>query len=102
MRLFSRRNKKKKLEFSKFLLIQESLLIWITTIAMIVLAFVCVINQYFGELPWLAAMVGLPWTAYGASQIFYYEKAKSENTRDGIKFESVMKGLSSDSEEPVG
>jgi hypothetical protein len=59
--------KKKKMEFSKLLLLQESMLIWVITIAFIALSFVCVLNQYFGELPWLAAMCGFPWTAYGAS-----------------------------------
>ena len=94
--------KKKKLEFSKQLLIQESILIWINTLAMLVLAYVCVFLQYFGELPWLAVMAGLPWTAYGVSQAFYYEKSKKENTCGGIKYDTVMKGLTTDSDEPVG
>lgn len=81
---------KKKLEFSKALLVQESILIWVITIAFIVLAYVCVINQYFGELPWLTAMVGLPWTAYGVSQSFYYKKSEKENTKGGIKYASAM------------
>lgn len=80
----------KKMEFSKQLLLQESMLIWIITIAFIVLAFVCVFNQYFGELPWLAAMCGFPWTAYGASQAFYFRKAEKENTKGGIKYETTM------------
>ena len=79
-----------KMEFSKRLLLQESLLIWIITIAFIILAFVCVSNQFFGELPWLAAMCGFPWTAYGASQAFYFRKAEKENTQGGIKYETVM------------
>lgn len=79
-----------KMEFSKRLLLQESLLIWIITIAFIVLAFVCVANQFFGELPWLAAMCGFPWTAYGASQAFYFKKAEKENTQGGIKYEAMM------------
>ena len=54
---------KKKLEFSKLLLVQESALMWVITLAFIALAFVCVINQYFGELPWITAMCALPWTA---------------------------------------
>ena len=70
---------KKKKEFSKCLLFQESILIWIITIAFIILAFVCVFNQYFGELPWLTAICGFPWTAYGVSQAFYYKKAEKEN-----------------------
>lgn len=87
------KDKKQKQEFSKSLLIQESALIWIMTIAFIGLAFYCVIMQYFGELPWLAAMVGFPWTAYGVSQAYYYKKAMKENTKDGIKYDSIMATL---------
>ena len=72
--------KKKKREFSKVLLIQESVLIWINTISLICLAYVCIIKGYLGTLPWLAAMAGFPWTAYGVSQAFYYNKSKAENT----------------------
>ena len=87
-----------KIEFSKTLLIQESILIWLHTIAMITLAFICVFKQYFGELPWLAAMVAFPWTAYGVSQHAYYKKAEKENTKDGIKYEAVMQSLNSEIE----
>lgn len=86
----------KKTEFSKLLLIQESILIWIMTIAFIYLAFICVQNQYFGELPWLTAMVSFPWGAYGISQTAYYQKAKAENTKDGIKYESLMASIEQD------
>jgi len=58
---------KQKFEFSKTLLIQESILIWIHTVAMIVLAYICVFLGSYAELPWLTAMVALPWTAYGVS-----------------------------------
>ena len=91
---------KQKLEFSKKLLIQESALIWIITISFIILAFFCVINQYFGELPWLAAMCGFPWTAYGVSQAFYYRKAERENTQGGIKFETTLKEMEYSDSQP--
>ena len=84
------KKQKNKQEFSKSLLIQESILIWIVTFAFIVLAFTCIANQYFGELPWLAAMAACPWTAYGVSQACYYKKAEKENTKNGIKYESIM------------
>ena len=64
-----------KQEFSKTLLIQESLLIWLHTIAMLVLAYICVFKGYFAELPWLTAMASLPWGAYAVSQHAYYKKA---------------------------
>ena len=92
---------KQKMEFSKRLLLQESMLIWIITIAFIVLAFVCVKNQYFGELPWLAAMCGFPWTAYGASQAFYFKKAEKENTEGGIKYETAMQELRTNDHDPL-
>ena len=57
----------KPLEFSKVLLIQESMLIWIHTIAMLTLAFICVFKEAYAELPWLTAMVSLPWAAYAVS-----------------------------------
>lgn len=63
------------------------------TISFIGLAALCVINNFTGQLPWLTAMVSLPWTAYGVSQCFYYNKSKAENTKDGIKYETVMADL---------
>lgn len=81
---------KRKTEFSKVLLIQESILIWIMTLAFIALAFICVFNGYLGTLPWLAAMVSFPWGAYGVSQAFYYRKSQAENTQGGITFESAL------------
>ena len=82
--------KKKKKEFSKALLIQESILIWIVTLAFLGLAALCIFKDYTGSLPWLTAMVSLPWTAYGVSQACYYNKAAKENTKDGIKYDAVM------------
>lgn len=79
-----------KLEFSKILLIQESILIWFMTFFFMYLAYICIQNQYVGELPWLAAMVGFPWTAYGVSQMYYYKKSMKENSKNGIKYEAVM------------
>ena len=84
------KHEQKKQEFSKALLIQESILIWIHTLAMLVLAYVCVFSGYYAELPWLTAMVALPWGAYAVSQRAYYKKAEAENTEGGIKYETVM------------
>lgn len=84
---------KKKLEFSKILLIQESVLIWIMSITFLILAFVCIYQGYVGSLPWLSSMVAFPWTAYGASQAFYYRKSTVENSKGGVRFESVVAEL---------
>lgn len=89
---------KKKQEFSKTLLVQESALIWVVTLSAIALAFYCIKNQYFGELPWIVAMVGFPWTAYGVSQACYYGKSMKENTVGGIKYETAIGAISSEEE----
>ena len=96
----AKKKKNKDLEFSKRLLLQESLLVWIVTIAFIILAFVCIANQYFGELPWITAMATAPWGAYAVGQGFYYRKAEKENTKGGIKYETVMAEYQTNDDEP--
>ena len=86
------------MEFSKILLIQESILVWITTIAFIVLAFLSIYTGFIGEFSWLATMVTALWAAYGVSQAFYYKKSMAENTRGGITY----KLATSEDEEPLG
>lgn len=87
------KQKKPKREYSKSLLNQESALIWITSLLYIALAFFCIIYGYTGSLPWITASASLPWAAYGVSQVFYYKKSMLENTKGGIKYDTVMKEL---------
>ena len=87
------KQRKPKKEYSKGLLIQESVLIWITSLLYIALAFFCIIQGYTGSLPWITASASLPWAAYGVSQVFYYKKSMLENTKGGIKYDTVMKEL---------
>lgn len=87
------KQKKPKREYSKGLLIQESVLIWITSLLYIALAFYCIMQGYTGSLPWITASASLPWAAYGVSQVFYYKKSMLENTKGGIKYDTVMKEL---------
>lgn len=44
----------------------------------------------------------LSWVAYGTSQAFYYKKAEKENTKNGIKYESVMAELTPPEDGGVG
>ena len=93
---------KNKMEFSKILLIQESILVWITTISFIVLAFMSIFYGFIGEFTWLAALCTALWAAYGVSQAFYYKKAMAENTKGGIKYHMVMNEQNIEDEEPMG
>lgn len=81
---------KKKKEFSKVLLIQESALIWITTLVCLALGFYCIQQGFIGSLPWLSSIIISTWTAYGVSQAFYYKKSLVENSAGGIKYETVL------------
>lgn len=74
-----KKKNKQKIEFSKGLLIQESILIWITTLAFLALAVFCIIKGYMGDFGWITAMAACPWASYTVSQTFYYTKAKAEN-----------------------
>lgn len=90
---------KNKIEFSKILLIQESALVWITTISFIVLAFLSIYMGFIGEFTWLAAMCTALWAAYGVSQAFYYKKAMAENTKGGIKYHMIANETEEEKEE---
>lgn len=95
-------HKKKKKEFSKILLLQESLLIWVITLCCIIMAFMCIIRSSFVELPWITALVGVPWGAYGVSQAFYYKKSEKENTKDGITYLKAEKAFLPEDKTAVG
>ncbi len=81
---------KTKLEFSKKLINDIRILLWIITISSILLAFYCVHLGYLGSLPWIAGLVGLPWSAHGVICSFYLNMAKSDHRVGGITYELAM------------
>ena len=84
-----RKDPAKKLDFSKRLIVDIRALLWIVTVGGLVLAAWCIKRGYTGSLPWLSAMVGLPWTAHGVVCSFYLNMAKSDHKEGGITFESA-------------
>ena len=94
--------KKEKRSFSKTLLIQESILVWISTIAFIILAFICVFKQSYTDLGWVTVLAGFPWTAYGVSQAFYYKKSEKENTEGGVVYAKAIQNVNPSTESPEG
>ena len=77
------------MEFSKRLIADIRALLWVVTVGGLLLAAYCVRVGYTGALPWLSAMVGLPWTAHGTVCAFYLNMAKSDHKEGGITFESA-------------
>ena len=89
----------KRQEFSKRLISDIRALLWVVTVGGLLLAAYCIRVDYAGALPWLSAMVGLPWTAHGTVCAFYLNMAKSDHKEGGITFESAKAaGFGSDSE----
>ena len=80
---------KKQLEFSKKLIADIRGLLWVVTVGGLMLAALCIYKGYLGSLPWLSAMVGLPWTAHGVVCSFYLNMAKSDHKAGGITFEAA-------------
>ena len=78
-----------KLEFSKQLVQDVRALLWAVTVGGLMLAFYCVHKQYVGSLPWVASIVGLPWTAHGVVCSFYLNMAKSDHREGGVTFEAA-------------
>ena len=76
-------------EVSKRLIADIRALLWVVTVGGLALAAYCIRTGYTGALPWLTAMVGLPWTAHGTVCAFYLNMAKSDHKEGGITFESA-------------
>lgn len=75
--------------FSKQLVADIRVLLWVVTVGGLLLAGFCICKGFSGSLPWLSAMVGLPWTAHGVVCSFYLNMAKSDHRKGGITYESA-------------
>ena len=87
MKLFG--NKDKPLEYSKRIIRDIRMLLWIVTVGGLILAAYCIYSGFVGSQPWLSAMVGLPWSAHGVVCSFYLNMAKSDHSEGGITFETA-------------
>lgn len=69
----------KKFEYSKLIIIFETILIGFLTFKVLNLVELSINNLFDGSFPYLTTMVSVAWAAYGTSVSFYYSKAKLEN-----------------------
>lgn len=81
--------KGKRPDYSKQLISDIRSLLWVVTLGGLVLAGYCIKENYLGALPWLSAMVGLPWTAHGVVCSFYLNMAKSDHKAGGITYDAA-------------
>lgn len=81
--------KKRKIDYSKQLISDIRQLLWVVTVGGLLLAFYCVHEGYVGSLPWISAMVGLPWAAHGTVCSCYLNMAKSDHTDGHITYDAA-------------
>ncbi len=81
---------KKEQGFSKRIMKMEMRLLCVNTLGVLGLAYYSVYKGFDAGFPWLTAMVGLPWTAWGVSKTGYTMKSTKENTPGGIVYEMAM------------
>lgn len=65
-------------QFSKLLIIFETLIVAYLTYEGVSMAKMCILNSFSGSLPWVATMVTSAWAAYGVSAAKYYSKGQAE------------------------
>lgn len=82
-------NTNKNMQYSKKLIADIRSLLWIVTLGGLILAMYCIYKGYIGSLPWLSAMVGLPWTAHGVVCAAYLNMSKSDHKTGGITYEAA-------------
>ena len=70
---------KKKFEFSKLIIVFETILVAFVSYKVLDYAEMCIELNYLGTLAFLTTMITAVWAAYGTSVSFYYNKAKAEN-----------------------
>lgn len=68
-------------QFSKLLILFETIIVTYLTYEGMQMAKMCVLNNFSGTLPWIATMVTSAWAAYGVSSSFYYNKSCKEQVK---------------------
>lgn len=69
----------KKIQFSKLIIIIETILTMYVTYEVIELIKTVITNNFEGSLPYLTTLITVVWGAYGVSVSYYYSKSKCEN-----------------------
>lgn len=82
-------SKKERKETSKKLVGDCRQLLWAVTLGGLALAALAIVLRFDAALPWISALVGAAWAAYGTICSFYLGMAKSDHREGGITFEAA-------------
>ncbi len=94
----SSKSRQTMLDYSKRITNDMRGLLWVISVGGLLLGFYAVHARFEGALPWISAMVGLPWTAWGTAAAFYLNLAKSDHRQGGITYETAMAELGAEAE----
>lgn len=70
-----------KLEFSKLILLFETILVAYVSYRVLGFVEAAIASQFQGSLPYLTTFISAVWAAYGASVSFYQSKSGKENVK---------------------
>ena len=90
------KEKKSKKQFSKVLALLVLLTTFIISMYTLYLCKLCIQLNYTGSLPFLSALIGLSEGSCGIVLSKIIDKAKAENTKNGIVYETALKNTLSD------
>ena len=98
----SSKSRQTLLDYSKRITNDMRSLLWVISVGGLLLGFYAVHARFEGALPWISAMVGLPWTAWGTAAAFYLNLAKSDHRQGGITHDTAMAELGAEAEPYTG
>lgn len=73
--------KKGKFEFSKLILLFETILVAYVSYRVLGFVQIAIATQFTGSLPYLTTFISAVWAAYGATVSFYQNKSARENVK---------------------
>ena len=98
----SSKSRQTMLEYSKRITNDMRGLLWAISVGGLLLGFYAVHARFEGALPWISAMVGLPWTAWGTAAAFYMNLAKSDHKTGGITHDTAMAEIAASAADASG
>ena len=93
-----RLDKPRRMATSKVIAIGVLLMDAVATLAVLALCGLAIFRQFEGALPYLTTLIGALQAATGVVLTAYYHKAKAENTKGGIVYDTALGVSDSDTD----
>lgn len=90
--------KKRRLSASKLIALAVLLVDGSATYSVLYLCWLAIVRDYSGALPYLTTLIGALQAVTGVVLTAYYHKAKAENTKGGIVYDTALGNTATDSD----